>query len=59
VLCESVDPRAIESDSTGAHPLGAGDFNSVDLPAPFAPATQTISPFSTSMLTAEIATSPR
>ena len=29
-----------------------------DLPAPFAPATQTISPLATSMLTAEIATSP-
>ena len=34
------------------------DFSSVDLPAPLAPATQTISPFATSMLTAEIATSP-
>ncbi len=34
------------------------DFNSVDLPAPLAPATQTISPFATSTLTAEIATRP-
>ena len=34
------------------------DFSSVDLPAPLAPATQTISPFSTSRLTAEIATRP-
>ena len=36
----------------------AMDFSSVDLPAPLAPATQTISPLATSMLTAEIATSP-
>jgi hypothetical protein len=36
----------------------AMDFNKVDLPAPLAPATQTISPFSTSIETAEIATSP-
>ena len=34
------------------------DFNSVDLPAPLAPATQTISPLATSIETAEIATSP-
>src|ERR1700742_5212481 len=34
-------------------------FNSVDLPAPLAPASQTISPLAASMLTAEIATRPR
>jgi len=34
------------------------DFSSVDLPAPLAPATQTISPLSTSIETDEIATSP-
>ena len=34
------------------------DFSSVDLPAPLAPATQTISPLATSIVTAEIATSP-
>ena len=34
------------------------DFSSVDLPAPLAPATQTISPFATSIETSEIATSP-
>jgi hypothetical protein len=33
-------------------------FRSVDFPAPLAPATQTISPLATSMLTPEIATSP-
>ena len=36
----------------------AMDFSSVDLPAPLAPATQTISPFWTSIETAEIATRP-
>ena len=36
----------------------AMDFSSVDLPAPLAPATQTISPFATSIETDEIATSP-
>ena len=36
----------------------AMDFSSVDLPAPLAPATQTISPLATSIETAEIATSP-
>ena len=34
------------------------DFSNVDLPAPLAPATQTISPFATSIETAEIATRP-
>ncbi len=34
------------------------DFNSVDLPAPLAPATQTISPLVTSIDTEEIATRP-
>src|SRR5438046_10362480 len=37
----------------------AMDFSSVDLPAPLAPATQTISPLATSRLTAEMATRPR
>ena len=36
----------------------AMDFSSVDLPAPLAPATQTISPLATSIETDEIATSP-
>ena len=34
------------------------DFISVDLPAPLAPATQTISPLATSIETSEMATSP-
>src|SRR5215218_859100 len=34
------------------------DFSSVDLPAPLAPPTQTISPIATSSETSEIATSP-
>ncbi len=36
----------------------AMDFINVDLPAPLAPATQTISPLATSIETAESATSP-
>src|SRR5947207_5409497 len=37
----------------------AMDFSSVDLPAPLAPATRTISRLATSRLTAEMATRPR
>jgi hypothetical protein len=55
VLRHAVDAGAVEGD--GAR-TPAMDFNSVDLPAPLAPATQTISPLATSIETAEIATSP-
>jgi hypothetical protein len=57
VLRETVDARAVEGNGAGRS-APAMDFSSVDLPAPLAPATQTISPFATSILTAEIATSP-
>jgi len=38
--------------------MPAIDFSKVDLPAPFAPATTTISPFSTSIDASERATRP-